>query len=337
MRYLRGAGAALAGVLLLVLAAGPAVADISGSQKKAAEEFLAAAVAGDPRAIALAIHEQQLELLRKRIVDELRLEADRNESLIRTRLFGSGMPLAEIERMTAQTLFVTLSNRLRFNPRRYESIDWLDAVKDDGGMVHVIGRLRPAKEDGNVRVPVLVSLVPWGKDWKAAIPFELQAQLDDVRMGRTRAPGVTIAPAPAVSGAPGGAAPSSAPGSGAGAGAPSAPAPAEGEGSPKAILDLFTEAEANLANRRCEEFYSRNMSPNFRRTTAAKALRTLISACESREEIRERYISALQLARATPPRFEYPGTRAVYDLRGKGLPFAQLAVEQVDKRWYIAD
>ena len=152
---------------------------------------------GDPRAIAHSIHEQQLELLRKRLLEELRLEADRNDNVLRTRLFGAGTPLADIERMTPQGMFVALVNRLRFSARPFESIEWLDAVKDDGGMVHAVGRLRPSKGQGDVRVPVLVSLVPWGEDWKAALPFELQAQLDDLKSGRTRAPGVTIAPAPA--------------------------------------------------------------------------------------------------------------------------------------------
>ena len=320
---------ALCAALLCGLAAPtPARADASASQRRAAEEYLAAVVIGDPRAIAQSIHEEQLELLRRRIVEELRLEADRNENLIRTRLFGAGMPLTEIERLTAHSLFVTLAGRLRYSARPFERIDWLDAVNDEGGLVHLIGRLRPAKEQGNVRVPVLVSLVPWGKDWKAAIPFELQAQLDDLRMGRTRAPGVTIAPAPAAAGTGGGAGGTVAP----------APAPqAEAPTSPKAILELFDTAEANLKAARCEDFYGKQMSPNFRRTTAAKALRSLISACETRIEMRERYISALQLAREIPPRFEYAGARAVYDLRGKGLPFNQLVAEQVDQRWYIAD
>jgi hypothetical protein len=113
--------------------------------------------------------------------------------------------------------------------------------------------------------------------------------------------------------------------------------PAEAPGTPREILDLLDEAARNLRASRCEEFYSKNMSPNFRRTTAPKALRSLVSACESREEVRERVLAALTLARATPPQLQYEGTRAVFDLRGKGLPYNQLVVEKVDKRWYIAD
>jgi hypothetical protein len=172
-----------------------------------------------------------------------------------------------------------------------------------------------------VRVPVLVSIVPWGKDWKAAIPLELQAQIDDLRAGRVR---VNAPPAASVPAAPG------APAAGAGA------APA-GSGSPQAVLALLQAAEVNLRAARCDDYYGKQMSPNFRRTTAPKALRTLVQACESRAEVRERLLAALRLARQVTPRFEYAGTRAVYDLRGQGLPFDALVVELLDKQWYIAE
>ncbi|MGC4027342.1 MAG: hypothetical protein QM696_00515 [Steroidobacteraceae bacterium] len=311
LRAVLRCGIALLGAWLAL----PAAADVSASQRRAGEEYLAAVAAGDTQAMALAIHEQELELLRSRLLDEMRLEADRNGNLVRSRLFGAGMPLAQIERLTPQNFFVQLAARLRFGARPFERIDWLDAVKDEGGAVQLVGRARPPKEQGSIRVPVLVTLVPWGKDWKAALPLELQAQIDDLRTGRRSA----AAAAPAASAAPD----------------PSARA--EAPASPQAILDLFKAAEENLGARRCEEYYQRQMSPNFRRTTAAKALRALIASCESRTETRESLLTALQFARETAPRFEYAGTRAVYDLRGKGLPFPQLVVELVDKRWYIAE
>jgi hypothetical protein len=317
----------LAALLWCLAAMRPAVADVSASQKRAAEEYLAAVAAGDARQMALAIYEPELELLRKSLLDALRLEADRNESLLRGRLFGGGMPLSDIERMTAQSFFVTLAARLRFGGRPFERIEWLDAVKDDGSMVHLVGRGRPLKEQGSVRVPVLVTLVPWGKDWKAALPLELQAQIDDLRSGR-RAGAAVVAPsavAPSVVGA------------GAGAGLGGGVAMPRVQTSPQPVLDLLTTAENNLKAARCEEYYEEQMSPNFRRTIAAKARRTLITSCESRPEIRERLIAALQFAREGEPRSEYAGTRLVYDLRDKGLPFRQFVVEQVDKRWYIAE
>ena len=58
------------------------------AQRHAAEEYLAALASGDPRAMAQTIHEDELEQLRKSLLDEMKLEADRNESLVRSRLFG---------------------------------------------------------------------------------------------------------------------------------------------------------------------------------------------------------------------------------------------------------
>jgi hypothetical protein len=143
------------------------------------------------------------------------------------------------------------------------------------------------------------------------VPLELQAQLEDLCLAapvaRRQAGGVVA--------------------SGGGAGA----------GQPQAIIALLTEAEQNLVAGRCEDFYGRQMSPNFRRTTAPKALRALVTSCESRPEVRERLLTALRVARDLAPRYDYAGMRAVYDLRGQGLPFPQLLLEQVDKRWYIAE
>jgi hypothetical protein len=257
--------------------------------------------------MAQAIHESELELLRRNLVSEMKLQADRSETLLRDRLFGSGMPMAEIERLTPQNFFVALARRLRFGGRAFQSVDWLEAVSDSGGMVQMVGRLKPARELGAVRVPVVVSIVPWGKDWKAAIPLELQAQIDDLRSGRVRA------------------------------NAPTGPAPGSSSGSPQAVLELLQAAEENLRASRCEDYYSKQMSPNFRRTTAPKALRTLVQACESRAEVRERLLTAMRLARQVTPRLEYAGTRAVYDLRGQGLPFDALVLELFDKQWYIAE
>ena len=47
--------------------------------------------------------------------------------------------------------------------------------------------------------------------------------------------------------------------------------------------------------------------------------------------------TSLQLIRQRTPRFEYAGTRAIYDLSGQGLPFQSLAFELIDKQWYIAE
>lgn len=295
-------------------------ADGSLAQQRAAEELLHALVRGDASAMAMAIHEDELVALRSRLLEQMRLEADRGSSLTRVRLFGEGMPLAEIERLTPQSFFVALSQRLSFGGREFRKVDWIEAVKDRGGMVHMVGRLIPPEELGEVRVPVLVTIIPWGKDWKAALPLELQAQIDDLRHGRVRPSRTGTAVASTGAGGAGG----------------EAQAPKEVL-LPPAMVKLFDEALANLEAGKCSDYYEKQMSPNFRRTTGTRALRTLISACESRPALREQYMAAIRLARQREPRYEYAGTRAVFDLSGSGLPYTQWIVERIDERWYIAE
>src|SRR5690606_18208343 len=238
------------------LFAAPWAQAASQAQQRAAEEYLHGLARGDAQAMALSILEDELAQLRTRLLDELRLEADRGGSLVRGRLFGEGMPLADIERLTPHSFFVALSQRLRFGGRMFRKVDWLEAVKDRGGMVQMVGRLVPPDELGEVRVPVVVSIVPWGRDWKAALPLELQAQIDDLRTGRTRAPGAPARTATATA-------------DGAGS---TPPAPAL----PPGIVKLFDEALASLEAARCGNYFEKQMSPNFRRTTGTRALRTLI-------------------------------------------------------------
>src|SRR5689334_12302867 len=148
----------LAGLCCIALTGPVSAGDGSAAQHHAAEEMLAAVAAGDAAAMAQAIHENELELLRKNLVNEMKLQADRNETLLRDRLFGSGMPLSEIERLTPQNFFVTLARRLRFGGRTFQSVDWLEAVPDSGGMVLMVGRSKPPRDMGTVRVPVMVSI-----------------------------------------------------------------------------------------------------------------------------------------------------------------------------------
>jgi hypothetical protein len=308
-----GASAALmAACVLLFSSFTPAWAEsVSGAQKKAALEFLGAVASGSASAVALSIHPAELELLRKRVLDLMRAEADRDENGIRTRLFGPAMPLTELERLTPVNFYVALAKRENFTGRDYDSIDWLDAVKDSGDLVHVIGRGKPQKNRGTIRVPVLVTLTPWGKDWKAAIPLEVQAQIDDLIAARSQSG--TNAPLRVVS------------------------AGETSSGNLQAIVTLLNDAEAVLVASKCDEYYSRFMSPNFHRMTASKAQKSLVAACSSKVEVRETLIAALRAARESKPRYEYDATRAIYDLQGHGLPFERFVLEQVDKRWYVAE
>lgn len=306
--------------LLLVPAALPAQStSVSNAQKKAAGEFLDAVASGDPHAVAYAIHPTDLEELRMRILELLRNEAQRGESTIRSRLFGPGMPLSEIERLTSINFYAQLARRLTLTGRYYEDARWLAAVPDRDDTVHVVLRGIQPKERGKVQVVNVVTLRPYGKDWKATLPSEIEAQIDDLINGRRPPAAMTTRAAGA------------------------APAPAAQSGSaapievPAGITELLNAAEKSLSEGNCEQYYREHMSPNFRRVTAKKALETLITTCQNSLGTRELLLSTLRIARELQPRFQYEGRRAVYDMAGQGLPFDRFVLEQVDKRWYIAE
>ena len=84
-----GASVLLLAALLLMPAAGAPVAEkVTNGQRTAALEFLSAVASGDPQAVAFAIHPDDLEALRLRILTLLRDEAKRGDGTVRSRLFG---------------------------------------------------------------------------------------------------------------------------------------------------------------------------------------------------------------------------------------------------------
>src|SRR5215213_7531022 len=89
----------------------------NSGQRKAAEEFLAAVASGDPQSVAYAIHPAELDALRARLLAQMRDEAKRNDNTIRARLFGPGLPLVDLERMTSPGFYTALSRRLSLGGR----------------------------------------------------------------------------------------------------------------------------------------------------------------------------------------------------------------------------
>jgi hypothetical protein len=285
-------------------------AGVTGAQRAAASEFLAAVASGNAQNIGYAIHPAELEELRTRLLGLLREEAQRGDSALRVRLFGPGLMLAELERYTAVTFYGALSRRLTLRGRQYEDAVWLAAIPDQKS-VHVLLRGKQPKDRGAVQVVNVVTLLPYGKDWKAAIPSEVQAQIDDLVEGRTG----EASPPPAASSA--------------GSSAQAANVPG--------ILLLLDGADKALVDGRCDDYYERYLSPNFRKVTAKKAIETLVKSCANSIGMRETLLTTLRIVRNTRPRYEYAGTRAVYDLGGQGLPFDHFVLERIDDRWYIAE
>ncbi len=299
--------------LLLVPVIALAAEKPSGAQKKAAEEFLDAVASGDPHAVAYAIHPAELEALRTRILTQLREEAGRGDGTFRARLFGPGRPLADIERLTAIDFYSALGRKLYLFGREYKDADYLAAIPDKNDVVQVLLRGKQDKEHGNNQVINTVSIRPYGKDWKAVVPSEIEAQIDDLMHARRSI--YASLPPPAAG-----------------------PRLAAAEsGLPPAIPELLMTAGTALAATNCEDYYQKLMSPNFRRVTSKKALQSLIDTCKRSVGSREMLVATIRIVKDLVPKFEYEGQRAVYDVSGQGLPFDRFVLEQVDRKWYIAE
>jgi hypothetical protein len=289
-------------------AAGP-----SGAQERGAEAFLRAVASGNPQAIAQEIHPEELEKLRSKLLVLLRAEAARGDSTYRSRLFGPGRSLADLESMTATRFYAVLSERLRIRAREFQRFQWLAAVPD-GKLVYLLGRGEPPKERGSVKVTVTVALTQYGAQWRAVIPSEIEAQIDDLLEGR-----IAGQPAPAAAGGQAG---------------PAAPKEPLAPG----ISELLARAEAALAEGLCEQYYDQYMSPNFNKATSRSARKTLIGACTNSEATRETMITTLRIVQELAPRYDMGGARAIYDLSGQGLPYSRFVLERdKDMRWYIAE
>lgn len=299
--------------------------DVSSAQRRAAGEFLAAAAAGDAQALAFALHPAELERIRSSVLQQLRDEQARGVTALRARLFGEAQPLADIERLTSINFFRTLARRLQWQVRLYEEVSGLVAVRD-GNLVHVLVRGRQPRGLGKTEVVEVVSLLAYGKEWKAALPLELAAQLEDLLAGRRTADDRSAA-----SGAGGGGAAASGAASGAGS------APARTERNTPQMLALLDAAEKSLVDGRCDTYYREHLSPELRRTLGARTVDTLISACTRSMGNRELLVAALRIVRRTAPVYEAGGNRAVYDVSAQGLPYDRFVLERIDGRWYIGE
>jgi hypothetical protein len=304
----------------LVLSGTAAADDVSSAQRRAAGEFLAAAAAGDAQALAFALHPAELERVRSSVLQQLRDEEARGVSSLRGRLFGEAQPLADIERLTSINFFRALARRLQWQVRPYEDINGLVAVRD-GNLVHVLVRGRQPRGLGKTEVVEVVSLLAYGKEWKAALPLELAAQLEDLLAGRRPA-----SERGATTGTGGGSAASGA-----------AAAPPRVERNTAQILALLDAAEKSLVDGRCDTYYREHLSPELRRTLGARTVDTLISACNRSMGNRELLVAALRIVRRSAPTYEAAGNRAVYDVSAQGLPYDRFVLERIDGRWYIGE
>lgn len=298
---------------------------MSGAQRRGAEEFLAAIAGGGATAAVYAIHPTELDELRARLLTVLRDEAKVGDSTIRGRLFGAGMPLTDIERLTSPNFYSTIASRLVMSGRPYQRVKEVSVTPGQKGYVYALVRGIQPQDHGDIEVVELVKLRAYGKDWKATIPEELSAQIEDLIQGRRGA-----------GGRPGRAALGGGGLTTGGGGSQTATA-AAADPTPREITELLTAAEKSLTDNKCDEYYKDRMSRNFRRVTSRQALEALIGSCNRSASTREMLLSTLRIVKGLSPKYEYDGQRAVYDLSGQGLPFQRFVLEKVDKRWHIAE
>src|SRR6267143_5045550 len=245
---------------------------------------LQAVASGDPEAVAFAIHPDDLRALRLRILTLLHDEAKRGDSTVRDRLFGAARPLDEIEHLTDTGFYATLADRLYLPGREYDGGEGIATIADKDGKVEVLVRGRQPRDRGKVQVVNVVTLKPFGKDWKAALPTEIEAQIDDLIEGRH---GSSAARTPAAARGGRGTSPAQ-PG----------------------IIELLTTSEKLLSDDKCDAYYGKQMSPNFRRVTGKKALAALVAACQNSLGTRQMLLATLHIVRALEPHYEYEGQRA---------------------------
>jgi hypothetical protein len=309
----------LSAAVVCVAPPGARADDLTGAQRRAALEFLQAMASGDAQAVAYALHPSEADRLRITLQQKLRTEAERGESTLRGRLFGVAMPLTDIERMTSVDLFRALGPKLDLRARSYAELQGLAAVRD-GDRVLAVVKGKPPRERGATEVVEVVPLLPYGREWKAALPSEIDARIEDLLAGRG-------------SRRPGGA-----------AGVAAASVVAEGEAttgstarSTPDIIAMLSAAEQALVGGRCDVYHREHLSPSLRRGLGPRALDTLIASCSRSVANRELLIAALRLVQRTPPVYEAGGERAVYDLTGQGLPYDRYVLERIERRWYIAE
>ncbi len=343
---------------VLMTPAPAAAQDVSGAQRRGAADYLAAAASGNAQAIAFAVHPDELDRLRLGILAVLREDAAKGDNSRRARLFGAATGMQDVERLTSLNFFQAIARRgISVRGRPYEDLKGIAAIRD-GNQVHVVVKGLQPKDRGKTQVVEVVTLLPYGKDWKAAMPSDLEAQIEDLMEGRGPAAARAAAQAAGAgastggSGAGGGGAGASA-GTGAGqgggvtaagaaAGAAGAGAAGAGAAAPAArnspeILSLLSSAEKALIDGRCDDYYKDHLSPTFRKTLSSKMLSALVNGCRNGLANRELLIAALRIVRRQSPRYEYGDTRATYDVSGQGLPYDQYVLEKVEGRWYIAE
>jgi hypothetical protein len=294
-----------------------AMAAHAESAEKTAEEFVQLSTSQGASAAVILYHPNEVQRVRDKVLLSCEREAESGRKQVRAALFGAGVSLDDVRRMTPENLLLAIMAKLPARTTVYDEFKALGSVKE-GENLHVVVRASLKKVERLKRRSVVqvVSLLPSGKEWRAAVPSGIEAYIDGVLAA---APEDIVASAVPATTAPGRAA----------SGAPAAKDPAWSA--------LLARGIDLLSRGNCLTYFLDVVEPGFSKTMSPRNFDAVVRGCELNEHTREKFRVGLELASTREPQVEQGGSRVTYDLSGEGLPYDHLTLLRVDGRWYVSE
>ena len=304
---MRLTGLFAASLTILWMAGTAAHAD---SPERTAEEFVQLATSQGPSAAVILYHPDEVQRVRDKILLMCEREAESGRKQIRGTLFGAGVTLDEVRRMTPENLLLAVMAKLPARTTVYDDFKALGTVKE-GANLHVVVRASLKKVERLKRRSIVqvVSLLPSGKEWRAAVPSGIEAYIDGV-----------------LAASPDDLPPVAAP-----------PAPAAAAVKDAAWSALLTRGVDLLSRGNCLTYFLDVVEPGFSKTMSPKNFDSVVRGCELNDHIREKYRLGLELAGGREPKVEQGGSKVTYDLSGEGLPYDHLTLVRLDGRWFVSE
>ena len=151
------------------------------SAEKTAEAIVQATTAAGPSAAVILYEPAEVQRLRDKVLLAVEREAESGHKQVRTTLFGAGPSLDDVKRMTPENLLLAILAKIPSRTVKYDEFKALGSIKE-GAMLHVVVRASLTKVDRLKRRSIVqvVSLLPSGKEWRAAIPSGIESYVDTV-------------------------------------------------------------------------------------------------------------------------------------------------------------
>jgi hypothetical protein len=172
----------LAGGLLMV---GWALVAQAESPEKTAEAFVELSTGGGPSAAVILYQFSEVQRVRDKVLLAAEREAESGRKQVRNALFGAGPSLDDVRRMTPENLLLAILARVPSRPVVYDKFKALGSVKEDEKL-HVVVRASLEKVERIKRRSIVqvVTLLPSGKEWRAAIPSSIEAYIAKTLLAR---------------------------------------------------------------------------------------------------------------------------------------------------------